>query len=168
MGDINDTLPVFEGIYLALDATESYTLTFSGTLPVNDVTMSIPQTAFNVLVGNATNANASLNAIDAQFGDNNTSFRCWNTRTLQFDQYISGLSTNDLSATLQPNTTCEFAPSGVTELTMVLNDGLPKGHTIDIPCRRGRHHCVVWQPMPPDSKTKVLWHSVNRHYNPIL
>jgi hypothetical protein len=127
VGDINDTLPVFEGIYLALDATESYTLTFSGTLPANDVTMDIPQTAFNVLVGNATNANANLNAIDAQFGDNNTSFRCWNTRTLQFDQYISGLSTNDLSATLQPNTTCEFAPSGVTELTMVLNEGLPKG-----------------------------------------
>ena len=58
---------------------------------------------------------------------NNTSFRCWNTRTLQFDQYISGLSTNELSATLQPNTTCEFAPSGVTELTMALNEGLPKG-----------------------------------------
>ena len=127
VGDINDTLPVFEGIYLALDATESYTLTFSGTLPANDVIMDIPQTAFNVLVGNATNANANLNAIDAQFGDNNTSFRCWNTRTLQFDQYISGLSTNELSATLQPNTTCEFAPSGVTELTMALNEGLPKG-----------------------------------------
>ena len=127
VGDINDTLPVFEGIYLALDATESYTLTFSGTLPANDVIMDIPQTAFNVLVGNATNANANLNTIDAQFGENNTSFRCWNTRTLQFDQYISGLSTNELSATLQPNTTCEFAPSGVTELTMALNEGMPKG-----------------------------------------
>ncbi len=127
VGDINDTLPVFEGIYLALDATESYTLTFSGTLPASDVTMDIPQNAFNVLVGNATNANASLNDIDAQFGDNNTSFRCWNTRTLQFDQFIGGLSTNELNATLQPNTTCEFAPSGVSELTMALNEGMPKG-----------------------------------------
>ncbi|MGB0150387.1 MAG: hypothetical protein ACPF87_05805 [Flavobacteriales bacterium] len=127
VGDINDTLPVFGGIYLALPATESYTLTFSGTLPANEVTLDIPQTAFNVLVGNATNANASLNAIDAQFGDNNTSFRCWNTRTLQYDQYIDGLSTNGLSATLQPNTTCEFAPSGVPELTMALNEGMPKG-----------------------------------------
>ena len=127
VGDMNDTLPVFEGIYLALDATESYTLTFSGTLPASDVTMDIPQNAFNVLVGNATNANASLNDIDAQFGDNNTSFRCWNTRTLQFDQFIGGLSTNELNATLQPNTTCEFAPSGVSELTMALNEGMPKG-----------------------------------------
>ena len=127
VADINDTLPVFEGIYLALDATESYTLTFSGTLPVDDVTMDIPQTAFNVLVGNATNANFDLNAFDAQFGANNTSFRCWNTRTLQFDQYISGLSTNGLNATLQPNTTCEFAPSGVTELTMAMNEGSTKG-----------------------------------------
>ena len=127
VADVNDTLPVFEGIYLALDATESYTLTFSGMLPSDDVTMDIPQAAFNVLVGNATNANADLNAIDTQFGTNNTSFRCWNTRTLQFDQYISGLSTNELSATLQPNTTCEFAPSGVSELTMALNEGLPKG-----------------------------------------
>ena len=56
---INDTLPVFEGIYLALDATESYTLTFSGHHARDDVIMDIPQTAFNVLVGNATNANAN-------------------------------------------------------------------------------------------------------------
>ena len=124
---INDTLPVFEGISLSLPATESYTLTFSGTLPVGDVNMQIPQDAFYAFIGNATNANANLNDIDAQFGANNTSFRCWNTRTLQFDQYIDGLSTNDLSSTLQPNTTCEFAPSGVTELTMALNEGLPKG-----------------------------------------
>ena len=62
VADINDTLPVFEGIYLALDATESYTLTFSGTLPVATSTWTFPKTAFNVLVGNATNANVNLNA----------------------------------------------------------------------------------------------------------
>ena len=62
VGDSNDTLPVLKD-HLALDATESYTLTFSGTLPANDVIMDIPQTAFNVLVGNATNANASLNSL---------------------------------------------------------------------------------------------------------
>ena len=128
VSSVTDTLPVFEGIYLSLNTGQDYTLSFSGTLPEGVIETAVPEEAFSVLVGNATNANVSLNAIDAQFEANNTSFRCWNTRTLQFDQYISGLSTNDLGSTLQPNTTCEFTPyPGMTDFTMASNEGMPKG-----------------------------------------
>ena len=122
-----DTLPVFEGIYLSLNAAESYTLTFSGTLPTEDINIEVPEDALNVLMGNATNANLNLNELEAQFGEDKKNLRCWNNQTLQFDHFIAGLSTNGLNATLQPNTTCEFAASGVSNLTLALNDGLQKG-----------------------------------------
>ena len=37
-----DTLPVWEGVYLSLAPADSYTLTFSGTMPDSDVVMDIP------------------------------------------------------------------------------------------------------------------------------
>ena len=117
-----DTLPVWEGIYLVMPPTgESYTITFSGTLPPDDISMSIAGDSFVALFGNATNANADLQALTSQFQGAPKSLACWNTKTLQFDHFIDGISTNGMSSTLQPNSTCQFIPDS-SDLTLMFDN----------------------------------------------
>ena len=123
----SDTLPVWEGIYLALAPAESYTVTFSGTLPSEDVRMNVPGDAFTAFFGNASNENMDLQQLDAQLAEDAVGLDCWNTETLQFDHYVSGLCTNGLSATLQPNTTCQFLPSNDVSMTFEGTQGMPNG-----------------------------------------
>jgi len=125
--DASDALPVWEGIYLALAPAESYTLTFSGTLPLEDIEMEIPGDAFTALFGNPTNANVDLNVLTSQFPAGGAGMDCWNTNTLQYDHFINGVCTNGLNSTLQPNTTCQFLPSEAVTLTLASSETLPNG-----------------------------------------
>jgi hypothetical protein len=127
IGDASDALPVWEGIYLALAPAESYTLTFSGTLPSEDMDMEIPGDAFTALFGNPTNANVDLNVLTSQFPAGGAGMDCWNTNTLQYDHFINGVCTNGLNSTLQPNTTCQFLPSEAVTLTLASSQTLPNG-----------------------------------------
>jgi len=122
-----DVLPVWEGVYLALAPAESYTLDFTGTMPENDVVMDIPGDAFTALFGNATNANVDLKTIGDQFVENKVGLDCWNINTLQYDHYVDGLNTNGLNGTLQPNTTCQYLPTGPTTLTLPVSGHLANG-----------------------------------------
>ena len=122
-----DTLPVWEGVYLSLAPADSYTLTFSGTMPDSDVVMDIPGDAFTALFGNATNANIDLQTLENQFGESAVGLDCWNTNTLQYDHYVDGLSTNGLRATLQPNTTCQYLPSTNASVVMNSSETMPNG-----------------------------------------
>ena len=122
-----DTLPVWEGVYLSLAPADSYTLTFSGTMPDSDVVMDIPGDAFTALFGNATNANVDLQTLENQFGESAVGLDCWNTNTLQYDHYVDGLSTNGLRATLQPNTTCQYLPSTNASVVMNSSETMPNG-----------------------------------------
>ena len=124
---VDDILPVWEGVYLALSPAESYTLTFSGSLPASDVVMDFPADAFTALFGNATNANVDLQSLTHQFVGTPKSLDCWNTHTLQFDHFIDGLSTNGLRATLQPNATCQFLPDTHEVLAFAQGQGMPNG-----------------------------------------
>lgn len=123
-----DTLPVWEGIYLSIPPAESYTITFSGTLPPEDISMSIPGDSFTPLFGNATNANADLQTLTSQFQGAPKALSCWNTNTLQYDLFIDGISTNGMNSTLQPNATCQFIPDS-TDLTLMFEneDSMPNG-----------------------------------------
>ena len=127
IGSASDLLPVWEGVYLALAPAESYTLDFTGTMPSEDIVMDIPEDAFTALFGNATNANVDLSIIGDQQGDNKVGLDCWNSNTLQYDHYVGGLNTNGLNSTLQPNTTCQFLPSGNTTLILPKTGNLPNG-----------------------------------------
>ena len=122
-----DNLPVWEGIYLALAPAESYTLTFSGTLPTEDLPMDIPGEAFTALFGNSTNANVDLQTLSEQFADGSMGLDCWNTKTLQYDHFIDGVCTNGLNSTLQPNTTCQFLPEEDVTLTLNSDETMPNG-----------------------------------------
>ena len=122
-----DTLPVWEGVYLALAPAASYTLTFTGTMPANDVVMDIPGDAFTALFGNPTNANVDLQTLETQFGESKVGLDCWNTNTLQYDHYVDGLSTNGLQATLQPNTTCQYLPTTNASVVMAFAGTMPNG-----------------------------------------
>lgn len=127
IGSADDLLPVTEGVYLALAPAESYTLDFTGTMPVSDVIVTVPEDAITALFGNSTNANVDLNLIADQLGENKVGFDCWNTKTLQYDHFVDGLNTNGLNGTLQPNTTCQYLPSGTVSLTMPAGGNLPNG-----------------------------------------
>lgn len=122
-----DTLPVWEGVYLALAPAESYTLEFTGTMPASDVVMNIPGDSFTALFGNASNANLDLDAIASQFEESKVGLDCWNINTLQYDHYVDGLNTNNLNSTLQPNTTCQFLPAGPTTLNLPVSGQMPNG-----------------------------------------
>lgn len=122
-----DVLPVWEGVYLALAPAESYTLDFTGTMPENDVVMDIPGDAFTALFGNATNANIDLKTIGDQLVENKVGLDCWNINTLQYDHYVDGLNTNGLNGTLQPNTTCQYLPTGPTTLALPVSGHLANG-----------------------------------------
>ena len=119
-----DTLPVWEGIYLAIPPAESYTITFSGTLPPEDISIG----AFAALFGNATNANADLQTLTSQFQGVPKALSCWNTNSLQYDLFIDGISTNGMNSTLQPNAACQFNPDS-TDLTLMFEneDSMPNG-----------------------------------------
>ena len=122
-----DVLPVWEGVYLALAPAESYTLQFTGTMPSSDLIMDIPGDAFTALFGNATHANVDLSVISEQLGANKVGLDCWNINTLQYDHYVDGINTNGLNGTLQPNTTCQYLPSGANTLTLAVTGHMPNG-----------------------------------------
>jgi PKD repeat protein len=125
--NVTDLLPVWEGIYLTLAPAESYTLTFSGTLPETDVRMDIPGDAFSAVFGNASNGNVDLQTLSDQFVGGAVSMDCWNTNTLQYDHYMGGICTNGLNSTLQPNTTCQFLPKEDVSLVLNSNETMPNG-----------------------------------------
>ena len=120
VSNINDTLPVFEGVVIVLNTDTSYNLTFTGTLPSNDYAIDLDGTQPNIFVGNGSNAVMSLIDFHMQFDSESTSLSCWNTKTLQYDHYIDGQSTNAMMGHLEPNTACEFRPSGVNQVIVWL------------------------------------------------
>ena len=111
VGSVDDVLPVWEGLYLSLTPGETYTLTYSGTMPDAEVSMEVPAGAFSGLFGNTTHGNYDLEQFDAQMGEDGFGLRCWNTNTLQWDIYVGGLSTNGMGTTLQPSVACEYSPT---------------------------------------------------------
>jgi len=111
VGSADDILPVWEGLYLSLAPGETYTLTYSGTMPSAEVSMEVPAGAFSGLFGNTTHGNYDLEQFDAQMGEDGFGLRCWNTNTLQWDIYVDGLSTNGMGTTLQPSVACEYSPA---------------------------------------------------------
>ena len=133
---VDDVLPVWEGVYLALATADSYTLQFTGTMPSSDLVMTIPDNATTALFGNATNANFDLKGLTEQLGANKAGLDCWNINTLQFDHYIDDLNTNGLNGTLQPNTTCQYLSSGENTMTMPVSGNMPNGteanHVVDL------------------------------------
>lgn len=127
ISSVDDVLPVWEGVYLALAPAELYTLTFAGTLPESNVEISIPGDSFTALFGNPTNGNVDLQELDDVFGESKFSLDCWNTSTLQYDSYVSSMSTNGMQNTLQPNTTCQFLPTEDIAFAMDANQALANG-----------------------------------------
>ena len=118
----SDTLPIWQGIFIALPSGETYTLTFKGTLPDKNIAITIPDDAYFGLFGNAVNAPISLNTIEDQLGEKAMDLSCWNIETLQYDIYVSGHSTNGLEGILNPNTTCQFIPNETTVLAFSSSD----------------------------------------------
>lgn len=108
---VHDSLPVVQGIYLALAPAESYTLTFKGTLPGKEVALDIPLDLYPAVFGNPLNAPYNLNAIGSENDSKAMDLSCWNIETLQFDTHVQGHSTNGLNGVLNPNTTCQVLPS---------------------------------------------------------
>ena len=47
---VDDVLPVWEGVYLALAPADSYTLQFTGTMPSSDLVMTIPDRCIHCTV----------------------------------------------------------------------------------------------------------------------
>jgi hypothetical protein len=136
---IHDSLPVVQGIYLALAPAESYTLTFEGTLPGKEVALDVPADLYPAVFGNALNAPYNLNAIGAASGNKAIDLSCWNIEALQFDTYVQGHSTNGLNGILNPNTTCQVLPNetmtiefslGEVDLTEGTNLAEERGHLV--------------------------------------
>ncbi|MGB2423166.1 MAG: PKD domain-containing protein [Flavobacteriales bacterium] len=127
ISSVDDVLPVWEGVYLALAPAELYTLTFAGTLPDSNIEISIPGDSFTALFGNPTNGNVGLQDLDDVFGESKFSLDCWNTATLQYDSYVSSMSTNGMQNTMQPNTTCQFLPTEDISFEMNADQTLANG-----------------------------------------
>ena len=130
VGSADDILPVWEGLYLSLQPDETYTLTFSGTMPAREVSMEVAAGSFTGLFGNTTHGNYDLEQFDAQLGQDRVALRCWNTNTLQWDIYVDGLSTNGMGTTLQPSVACEYTPTDAAQgqaFSLNSSDATPNG-----------------------------------------
>lgn len=130
VSSVNDILPVWEGLYLSLAPGETYTMTYSGYMPAEEVSMEVPAGAFSGLFGNPTHGNYDLEQFDAQFGEDGFGLRCWNTNSLQWDIYARGISTNGMGTTLQPSSACEYNPTESTigqSWSMSASHALPNG-----------------------------------------
>ena len=105
---MNDVLKSNEYIHLFLPVNFEFTLEFSGTLPNENKPVVVPDNIPLAFVGNPTNGNLKMERLQEAMGDGLRGVACWNPKTIQYDIYTKGASTNGLNGLLQPTRVCSF------------------------------------------------------------
>ena len=125
---MNDVLKSNEGIHLLLPANLEFTLEFSGTLPNENKPVVVPDNIPLAFVGNPTNGNLKMERLQEAMGDGLRGVACWNPKTIQYDIYTKGASTNGLNGLLQPTRVCSFHTTGSSfDMTLNLSDLVANG-----------------------------------------
>ncbi|MEC8113286.1 MAG: hypothetical protein VX101_01180, partial [Bacteroidota bacterium] len=125
---MNDVLKSNEGIHLFLPANLEFTLEFSGTLPNENKPVVVPGNIPLAFVGNPTNGNLKMERFQEAMGDGLRGVACWNPKTIQYDIYTKGASTNGLNGLLQPTRVCSFHTTGSAfDVTLDLADLVANG-----------------------------------------